>query len=428
MRNTHSLLKHEVIFTSHCKQYFTVGSRWCNGQTTRLPPRRTGFDFRWGRPAIFACRNRVVQRIFSEISRLFCPSIPALINTHLTTPLSILKTSMLRATKISPFSTTSLIKALDISCPAMRERTSPLPPLAEFDSAELRYLGSTPALTLDSPSGAVSPTNYDNISAASPSPPSQLPETPALTGTLLRTNLPDLPPNIAHDQIPKVHENFQKSTKFSIQAAMQARMRSSKKFAIVEIQALHLIGAALSRNVLPRFGLPIGREEGSRPLNASQALFNAHVDQIQCPNLVRAHIWARPTTKVPRPSPPESQACGLAGVLSVPVVPLQGGTAAGCRSPRGLSIISFLTLDSLPDRCLNKARLCNPSRFGGKCDCANLSQPLCCSALLIAQIRLGAASSNKICVRSTCDRYVPSRSPTLHSAVVVCVVERLTQA
>ncbi|KAJ8888264.1 hypothetical protein PR048_007751 [Dryococelus australis] len=32
-----------------------------------------------------------------------------------------------------------------------------------------------------------------------------------------------------------------------------------------------------------------------------------------------------------------NQACGLAGVLSIPLVPLQGTTGAGCRSPPGLS-------------------------------------------------------------------------------------------
>ncbi|KAJ8878613.1 hypothetical protein PR048_019194, partial [Dryococelus australis] len=34
------------------------GPRWSSGQTTRLPPTRTGFYFRRGRPQIFACENR----------------------------------------------------------------------------------------------------------------------------------------------------------------------------------------------------------------------------------------------------------------------------------------------------------------------------------------------------------------------------------
>ncbi|KAJ8867462.1 hypothetical protein PR048_031264 [Dryococelus australis] len=94
--------------------------------------------------------------------------------------------------------------------------------------------------------------------------------------------------------------------------------------------------SALSREDFPYFGLPIGGGEESRPLTARR------------PGLMRP--LARPKPKHGTSAHPNplyhrgsdtlalrTQACGLAGVLPIPLVPLQGTTGAGCRSPPGLS-------------------------------------------------------------------------------------------
>ncbi|KAJ8897272.1 hypothetical protein PR048_002618, partial [Dryococelus australis] len=67
-----------------------MGPRWYSDQTTRIPPRRAGFDSRQGRSRIFACGNRAGRcrwsGILSGISRIPRPCIPALLHTHLTSP------------------------------------------------------------------------------------------------------------------------------------------------------------------------------------------------------------------------------------------------------------------------------------------------------------------------------------------------------
>ncbi|KAJ8871131.1 hypothetical protein PR048_027435 [Dryococelus australis] len=87
----------------------------------------------------------------------------------------------------------------------------------------------------------------------------------------------------------------------------------------------------LSLTALPSIGLSLGGEEESRPLTLMRPL-------------------ARPKPKPGTSAHPRplyhlgsealalgNQACGLAGVLSIPLVPLQGTAGAGCRSPPGLS-------------------------------------------------------------------------------------------
>ncbi|KAJ8870290.1 hypothetical protein PR048_029311 [Dryococelus australis] len=96
------------------------------------------------------------------------------------------------------------------------------------------------------------------------------------------------------------------------------------------------VRSALSLTTLPRFGLPIGGEEESRPLTAKR------------PGLMRP--LARPKPQPGTSAHPcllyhrdsgtltlRNQACGLAGVLPIHLVPLQSTTGAGCRSPPGLS-------------------------------------------------------------------------------------------
>ncbi|KAJ8882650.1 hypothetical protein PR048_014462, partial [Dryococelus australis] len=78
------------------------GSRWYDGQTTRLPPRRTWFDSRLVRSRTFAHRNRTWRCRWSGISRSPRPCISAPLHIRLTSPSSVLKTSMLRAAQISP--------------------------------------------------------------------------------------------------------------------------------------------------------------------------------------------------------------------------------------------------------------------------------------------------------------------------------------
>ncbi|KAJ8877760.1 hypothetical protein PR048_022215 [Dryococelus australis] len=83
-----------------------MGPRCCGGQTTRLPPRRTWFDFQHGRSRIFARGNRARRcsssvGVFSGISRFHRPCIPVLHHTRLASPTSALNTSMLRAAQIS---------------------------------------------------------------------------------------------------------------------------------------------------------------------------------------------------------------------------------------------------------------------------------------------------------------------------------------
>ncbi|KAJ8894896.1 hypothetical protein PR048_000203 [Dryococelus australis] len=98
-------------------------------------------------------------------------------------------------------------------------------------------------------------------------------------------------------------------------------------------RTMPLVGSALSLTALPRFGLPIGGREDSRPLNARRSV------------LMRVLARSKTGTSThPRPIyhrgseilALRDQACGLAGVLPIPLVPLQGTTGAGCRSPPGL--------------------------------------------------------------------------------------------
>ncbi|KAJ8877826.1 hypothetical protein PR048_022284, partial [Dryococelus australis] len=86
------------------------GPRWRSGQTTRLPPRRSGFDTRRGRFRIFACGNLTGRCRWSAgfLRGLTFP--PPLHSGSCSTLTSLhphrlaLKTSMLRAAQISPFS------------------------------------------------------------------------------------------------------------------------------------------------------------------------------------------------------------------------------------------------------------------------------------------------------------------------------------
>ncbi|KAJ8885973.1 hypothetical protein PR048_012179 [Dryococelus australis] len=97
------------------------------------------------------------------------------------------------------------------------------------------------------------------------------------------------------------------------------------------------VGHALSRLTLPRFGLPTGGEEKSRPLTAKRPQINATVGEIKCQNLARLHIQAHFYHRGSETFALRNQECGLAGVLSISLVPLQATTGAGCRSLPGFS-------------------------------------------------------------------------------------------
>ncbi|KAJ8870384.1 hypothetical protein PR048_029405 [Dryococelus australis] len=74
--------------------------RWCGGQTTRFQPRPTGFVSRRGRPPDFRMwGSRRPMPLVGGFSR-------ALLHAHLASPLSALKTSILRAAQISPLHST----------------------------------------------------------------------------------------------------------------------------------------------------------------------------------------------------------------------------------------------------------------------------------------------------------------------------------
>ncbi|KAJ8881344.1 hypothetical protein PR048_017825 [Dryococelus australis] len=80
------------------------GPRWCSGQTTRLPPRRTGFDSRRSGSQIFSRGNRAERCRWSAgfLGDLpFTPYLHSGAASHVDSPSSALKTSMLRAAKIS---------------------------------------------------------------------------------------------------------------------------------------------------------------------------------------------------------------------------------------------------------------------------------------------------------------------------------------
>ncbi|KAJ8881445.1 hypothetical protein PR048_017926 [Dryococelus australis] len=75
------------------------GPRWCRGQTTRLPPRRTGFAPQRGSLPDFrtweSCRTMpLVGGFFSGLSRLRLPCVTASLYTHITSPSSAIKTSL----------------------------------------------------------------------------------------------------------------------------------------------------------------------------------------------------------------------------------------------------------------------------------------------------------------------------------------------
>ncbi|KAJ8866502.1 hypothetical protein PR048_032345 [Dryococelus australis] len=81
---------------------------WCSGQITHIPPKGIGFDSRRDVTPGFshvgiASDDAVGRRVFSGMSRLPCPFIPALLQS----PTSALKTSTLRAAQISPLTSTA---------------------------------------------------------------------------------------------------------------------------------------------------------------------------------------------------------------------------------------------------------------------------------------------------------------------------------
>ncbi|KAJ8889482.1 hypothetical protein PR048_008981 [Dryococelus australis] len=84
-----------------------IGAGWCSGYTTLLPHWQIGFRFPVGSPPDFRTMGFVPddaagRRVFSGISRFPGHLIPVLFHTYLASPLSALKTSVLRAGKISP--------------------------------------------------------------------------------------------------------------------------------------------------------------------------------------------------------------------------------------------------------------------------------------------------------------------------------------
>ncbi|KAJ8874231.1 hypothetical protein PR048_025073 [Dryococelus australis] len=95
----------EVCFLFQCGYR---GPRWGSGQTTRLPPRRTGFDSLRGRSIILACGivpdDTAGRQVFWEISRFLCTCIPALLHYSTRFTLSALDTSINRRKFIKQFS------------------------------------------------------------------------------------------------------------------------------------------------------------------------------------------------------------------------------------------------------------------------------------------------------------------------------------
>ncbi|KAJ8868005.1 hypothetical protein PR048_031814 [Dryococelus australis] len=84
-----------------------------HGLIARLPPGRTGFNPRSVHSGVSQVRivldGVAGRRAFSGIFRLPRPCIPALLHTYLAPPTSALKTSLLRATQISPLHSNVLI-------------------------------------------------------------------------------------------------------------------------------------------------------------------------------------------------------------------------------------------------------------------------------------------------------------------------------
>ncbi|KAJ8874398.1 hypothetical protein PR048_025247 [Dryococelus australis] len=77
--------------------------RWCSGHTTRLPPRRTGFDFRRGRSQILACGDRAGRFRWPGGFSRGSPVSPHLHSGAVAcSSSSALKTSMLIAAQITP--------------------------------------------------------------------------------------------------------------------------------------------------------------------------------------------------------------------------------------------------------------------------------------------------------------------------------------
>ncbi|KAJ8869765.1 hypothetical protein PR048_028773 [Dryococelus australis] len=78
---------------------FTFWPRWCSSLTTRLPPRRKGFDFRRGRSRFshvgIVQDDAVGWWVSSGVSRFSRPCVPAPL--HTSSPSSVLKTSSLKS-------------------------------------------------------------------------------------------------------------------------------------------------------------------------------------------------------------------------------------------------------------------------------------------------------------------------------------------
>ncbi|KAJ8871370.1 hypothetical protein PR048_027687 [Dryococelus australis] len=88
----------------------SLGPRWCSGQNTHLPPRRTGFNSRRGPLSDFrmweSCGTMpLVAWTFSGVSHFPCSFILALLYTQLASPSSAPKTSIFRDAQISSFFT-----------------------------------------------------------------------------------------------------------------------------------------------------------------------------------------------------------------------------------------------------------------------------------------------------------------------------------
>ncbi|KAJ8867721.1 hypothetical protein PR048_031524 [Dryococelus australis] len=107
--------KHDLAIPRACNNIclFSLltmkGPRWCSCQTTRqvrFPARSLPHFRKWE-----SCRTVPLVGGFSRGPPVFPPCIPALLRTHLASPLSALKTSILRAAQIS-----SLIPLVDMVC------------------------------------------------------------------------------------------------------------------------------------------------------------------------------------------------------------------------------------------------------------------------------------------------------------------------
>ncbi|KAJ8875284.1 hypothetical protein PR048_023179 [Dryococelus australis] len=94
-----------------------AGPRWCSGQTTLHHLREPGSIPGGVLPRIFACGNRSRRCRWSVGSLRDLPFTPSLPHTHITSPPSSFKTSMLKAVKIPQLHKPQAGTSVNLQCP-----------------------------------------------------------------------------------------------------------------------------------------------------------------------------------------------------------------------------------------------------------------------------------------------------------------------